>query len=1202
MPDYYKVSDLSQQSQRLLSRLGEEVLVLDGAMGTMIQRLNLSESDFRADRFVDSSVSLKGCNDLLCLTRPDDITAIHTAYLEAGADIIETNTFNANSISLAEYGLQNHVAEICRAGARIASNAVDSYCALHGIPEARRPFVAGSMGPTGVSLSIATNQENAPAADFDTLAEAYCIQASALIEGGVDILLLETVFDTLNVKAAIYGVKQAMHQAGREYPLMISATLTQQGRLLSGQSLKAFVASVEHSGAISLGLNCGFGAETMMPYVDALSSLTPRFVSAHPNAGLPDAMGRYTDTPQKMAREIAPALRASHLNIIGGCCGSTPEHIAAIAAIARQSSPRRRPQLSPELVLSGTEAYEFSSPAKVFTRVGERCNVAGSRKFLRLINESQWSEAVEIAAGQIAKGAAVLDINMDAPLLDAAKAMVHFVGLLCADMETSRVPLMIDSSDFKVVRSALRLMQGKGVVNSISLKNGEDDFLTKAREIHALGAAVVVMAFDEQGQADTYPRRIEICSRAYRLLTEKVGFRGCDIIFDPNILAVATGLDAHRRYALDFLEATAWIKQNLPGAKVSGGVSNLSFSFRGNDAVRKAMHSIFLQRAFALGMDMAIVNPADPVTSQHVEPKLHQLIDDVLLDRDADATHRLVEEATRLKEEAIRLKEAKTASTNPQVAAASSAPLSNSEKLCNLLVKGDDTDLTHLLEEALKETGDAMTVVSDILMKGMNRVGDLFGAGRLFLPQVVRSASVMKKAVEILTPHITADARNQSAKSRPVMILATVKGDVHDIGKNIVGVVMRCSGFDVIDLGVMVSAEEIVDSAREHNADFIGLSGLITPSLHEMAEVATIMEQRGLHIPLFVGGATTSDLHTAVKIAPNYSGPVMHTGDAAILPAAASRLIEKESASQAAAKLKSLQQSLRENYEEQRSRLSLKEAFRLRPDSPSPAPTPHSPGIHILRIPVEEAMKYFNTRALLAEWGLNPNEPDMPEARRVIADAKSLLSQVTLPLTAKVELAPAVADGDDIVMCCADAQLRIPCLRQSSPNPKTGHTLALSDFLAPKDDWLGLFVVTVAGSGIPERIQELSKEDEYKSLLLQSASHRLVEAATEWMHRHVRSSLWRLPEGCGIRPAVGYDSMPDQSMVFVLDEAIHYASLGIRPTEHGALYPSATTTGLIFGNPASRYFSVGRLSAEQRADYARRRRLPEDFLKAFLKF
>ena len=862
----------------LSESIRRRLLILDGAMGTMIQQRGLSEADFRGTLFAQSPIPLKGNNDLLCLTRPDVVADIHRRYLEAGADIIETNTFNATRISQADYYTEACVRDINLQAARLARSLADEYTCR--TPEKPR-YVAGSVGPTNKTLSLSPDVNNPAlrALTFDQLAEAYVEQMCALLEGGVDALLVETIFDTLNAKAALYAAREAMEQTGREVPLMLSVTVSEGGRTLSGQTLEAFLASVEHAGVFSVGLNCSFGAHQMKPYLEQLAAHAPYYVSAYPNAGLPNSLGLYDQTPDDMEREVRAFVEEGLVNILGGCCGTTDEHIARFAHLVEDAKlhvPVRKPA---NLCLSGLDVLEVK-PENNFVNVGERCNVAGSRKFLRLINEKKYDEALGIARKQVEDGAQVIDINMDDGLLDARAEMVNFLHLIASEPDIARVPVMLDSSDWRVIEAGLKCVQGKCIVNSISLKEGEEKFLLHARTLRRYGAAVVVMAFDEQGQADTCERRIEVCARAYRLLTEQAGLPPQDIIFDPNVLAIATGMPEHDNYAVDFIRATAWIRQNLPGAHVSGGVSNLSFSFRGNNYLREAMHAVFLYHAIRAGMDMGIVNPASSVLYTDLSAEVLERIEDVVLNRRPDAAERLLEVAHTLQQ----------VSTKDTAGVADWREMPVDERLQQALVKGIGDYLEEDLAEALKQYPRAVDIIEGPLMAGMNRVGDLFGAGKMFLPQVVKTARTMKKAVAILQPVIEAEKVGGSASAGRVL-LATVKGDVHDIGKNIVAVVMACNGYEIIDLGVMVPAEEIVRRAIAEKADIIGLSGLITPSLEEMVHVARELEKAGLDIPLLIGGATTSGLHTALRIAPVYHAPVVHLRDASQNAGVAARLM-----------------------------------------------------------------------------------------------------------------------------------------------------------------------------------------------------------------------------------------------------------------------------------------------------------------------
>ena len=906
----------------------ERILILDGAMGTMIQQYNLTEDDFRGKRFAQIPGQLKGNNDILCLTRPDVIRDIHRKYLAAGADIIETNTFNSTSVSMADYHVQEYVREINFAAVKLAREVADEFTAL--TPDKPR-FVAGSIGPTKKTCSMSPDVNNPAfrALTYDELAAAYREQMEAMLEAGVDALLIETIFDTLNAKAAIYAAEQAMEAIGVRVPLMLSVTVSDiGGRTLSGQTLEAFLASVQHADIFSVGLNCSFGARQLKPFLEQLAARAPYYISAYPNAGLPNSLGTYDQTPAEMADEIREYIHEGLVNIIGGCCGTTDEYIAAYSSLIVGAVPRIPASLPDNLWLSGLELLEVK-PENNFINVGERCNVAGSRKFLRLINEKKYDEALSIARQQVEDGAQIIDINMDDGLLDAEKEMTTFLNLIASEPEIARVPVMIDSSKWDVIVAGLKCMQGKSIVNSISLKEGEEKFLEHARTIKRYGAAAVVMAFDEQGQADTYERRIAVCERAYRLLVDRVGFNPQDIIFDPNVLAVATGMDEHNNYAVDFIRATGWIRKNLPGAHVSGGVSNLSFSFRGNNYIREAMHAVFLYHAIREGMDMGIVNPATSVLYTDIPADILERIEDVVLNRRSDAAERLIETAERLKAEAEAAKNS-LSNGNSQLSSLSSQLAwredTVEERLKYALTKGIGDYLEEDLAEALKVYPKAVDIIEGPLMAGMNHVGDLFGAGKMFLPQVVKTARTMKKAVAVLQPVIESE-KQEGAASAGKVLLATVKGDVHDIGKNIVSVVMACNGYEIIDLGVMVPAETIVQRAIEEKVNMIGLSGLITPSLDEMVHVAIELEKAGLDVPLLIGGATTSPLHTALKIAPVYHAPVIHLKDASQNATVAARLMNPNQKEEFVKKLSNKYQQLREkNQEKQVETVSLEEA------------------------------------------------------------------------------------------------------------------------------------------------------------------------------------------------------------------------------------------------------------------------------------
>lgn len=910
------------QTKTIQQLIRERILVLDGAMGTMIQQYNLSEADFRGERFKDIPGQLKGNNDLLCLTRPEVIEDIHRKYLVAGADIIETNSFNATSVSMADYHVQAYCREINLAAARLARRIADEFTALN--PEKPR-FVAGSVGPTNKTCSMSPDVNNPAfrALTFDELQAAYCEQMEALLEGGVDALLIETIFDTLNAKAAIRAAELSMEKTGRRVPLMLSVTVSDiAGRTLSGQTLDAFLASVEHADLFSVGLNCSFGARQLKPFLEQLASRAPYYISAYPNAGLPNSLGQYDQTPEDMAAEVKEYIEEGLVNIIGGCCGTTEQYIAKYQDLIQGVQPRVPVKKHAHLWLSGLELLEVS-PEINFVNVGERCNVAGSRKFLRLINEKKYDEALSIARKQVEDGALVIDVNMDDGLLDAAQEMTTFLNLVASEPEIARVPIMIDSSKWEVIRAGLKCVQGKCIVNSISLKEGEEVFIAHAREVKQLGAAVIVMAFDEKGQADTYSRKIEVCERAYRILVDKVGFAPEDIIFDPNVLAVATGIEEHNNYAVDFIQATGWIRKNLPGAHVSGGVSNLSFSFRGNNYIREAMHAVFLYHAIQQGMDMGIVNPATSVLYTDIPQDILERIEDVVLNRRPDAAERLIETAERLKQE-------KEGTASQEGNASAQLLWRNNttveERLQYALVKGLSDYLEEDLQEALSRYPNAVSIIEGPLMAGMNHVGDLFGSGKMFLPQVVKTARTMKKAVAILQPYIEAE-KEEGARSAGKVLVATVKGDVHDIGKNIASVVMACNNYEIIDLGVMVPAEKIVETAIREKVDIVGLSGLITPSLEEMVHVVTELQRAGLDIPVMIGGATTSKLHTALKIAPVYHAPVVYMKDASQNALVAAKLLNREQCPAFVEALNEEYQALREkNRQKTVQTVSLAEA------------------------------------------------------------------------------------------------------------------------------------------------------------------------------------------------------------------------------------------------------------------------------------
>lgn len=1163
--------------------LQHRVLVLDGSMGTAIQRLCLPASAFHGERFAVHPVALAGNNDILSLTAPEVVAGIHRSYLEAGADIIETNTFNAQAVSQAEYRTAHLVTEINRAACAIARAEADRYTAMN---PAKPRFVAGSVGPTGKSLGLSSdvNDPCARTISFDELYGAYRVQMDALIEGGVDCILIETVFDTLNAKAAAIAARDAMDAAGREVPLMISATVTgKSGRLLTAQTLEAFVASVAFARPAAVGLNCSFGPDMMINHLRRLAAVSPYPVIVYPNAGLPDELGNYAVTASAFAGHIEAMMAEGLVNIVGGCCGTDATHIAAVSALAGQYPPRRPDATVAPAWLAGTEHFD---PEGMFINVGERCNVAGSAKFKRLIGEGNSDEALEIAVRQVDDGAMALDICMDAPLLDSTREMCRFLRLLASNPSTAAVPWMIDSSHFPTIVEALKEVPGKAVVNSISLKEGEEVFLEHARHIARFGAAVVVMAFDEQGQADTFERKTQVCARAYRLLTEKAGFNPRDIVFDPNILTICTGMEQHDAYALDFIRATRWIKENLPGARVSGGVSNLSFAFRGNNALREAMHVVFLRHAIEAGMDMAIINPSTRLTYEDIEPELRALLDAVVLYTSPEAPAALIEYAHK----AIEAKDTQAAADEAESVDAE-AGLPVEQRLALALRRGDDTGLEKLLAAAMEQYADARAVISGPLMSGMEEVGHLFEAGRMFLPQVVRSARTMRRAVDILRPHLEAARADTPAGRRGVWLLATVRGDVHDIGKNIAAVVLRCNGYDVHDLGVMVEPEAIVEAAVRLKPDFIGLSGLISPSLAEMERVAQALREAGVSAPLMVGGATTSELHTALRLAPAYApGIVMRLGDASRNPVEARRLTDANAAEYIAAHL-ARQEKLRQDYAARSSAAPQQPQSRtVRDDGANTPVRPAQMGVTSLEsIPVAEVAPYINWIYFRSCWKV---APDSQEAHRITADAKAMLErwmEAGADMSARVGLFAARGTDESIEFELPDGvTVSFPTQRQQVPagGDASAPRPALCDYVNREGDYAGAFVVTT-GPQLRQLIAEETEKDEYAALLAQSLADRLAEAASEWLHHHVRTSLWgynrdehtTLEERMrgqypGIRPAVGYPSLPDQSLMFTLARLVNPAQAGVEITPTGAMNPPSSVAGLYIAHPQARYFTV----------------------------
>lgn len=1226
--------------ERFLRLLNERILILDGGMGTMIQSFKLNEQDYRGERFADFPGQLKGNNDLLCITRPDVIQSIHRQYLEAGADIFATNTFNANAISMADYGMADYVREINLAAGKLSREVADSYMVEH--PD-RTIFVAGSIGPTNKTASMSPNVSDPAyrAVTYKDLYAAYKEQIESLVDSGVDIVLFETAFDTLNVKAGLEAAEVVLKEKGEDLPIMLSLTLSAQGgRTFSGQTLLAFLASIQHTNIVTVGLNCSFGAEGMKPYLQELARYAPYYISAYPNAGLPNSFGAYDETPDTMAQHVAPFIEEGLVNIIGGCCGTTPAHIARYPELVKGAKPHV-PAPKPDcLWLSGLELLEVK-PENNFVNVGERCNVAGSRRFLRLIKEGNYEEALTIARKQVEDGAQVIDINMDDGMLDAVKEMKTFLNLIASEPDIARVPVMIDSSKWEVIEEGLMCVQGKSIVNSISLKEGEEVFLSHAARIKQLGAATVVMAFDEKGQAETYERKIEICERAYRLLTEKIGFNPQDIIFDPNILAIATGMEEHNGYALAFIRAVEWIKKNLPGAKVSGGVSNLSFAFRGNNSVRKAMHSVFLYHAIGKGMDMGIVNPSTSVLYEDIEPEFRTLLEDVILDRRPEAVEELTNQLTM---DSGQLTVHKSA--EPTVNCQLSTVHSLEDRLAHALIKGIGDTLEEDLQEALRTYPRAVDIIDGPLMSGMNKVGELFGAGKMFLPQVVKTARTMKKAVAILRPAIEAEKKASGSTKAGKVLFATVKGDVHDIGKNIVSIVLSCNNYEVIDLGVMVPADVIVRKAVDEKPDLVCLSGLITPSLEEMAHVADEMQKAGLTIPIMVGGATTSKLHTAVKIAPHYDAPVIHVSDASQNPLIAAKLLNPDTRDAYISELKQEQEALRASLEQKKEeRVSLSEAREhpMRIDWTGYTPVvPARMGVQVIPyIPLEEVIPYIHWTFFFNAWKLNGRFAEIArihgcdscravwlagfpekdrakaaEAMQLHKDAVRLLDRL---VASKVEYCkaiygffPANSEGDTIRM----GNAVLPLLRQQTKREENCYK-CLSDYVMPvsegRTDYVGAFVVT-AGAGVDELKDAFEREgDTYRSMLLQTLTDRLAEAVAEYLHEKVRKAYWgyakdeslSIPDLFkvkyqGIRPAIGYPSLPDQLLNVTLDSLLDMSQIGVTLTENGAMCPTATVSGLYIAHPASQYFMVGSIDEEQLKDYASRRNLTEEQARKLL--
>jgi 5-methyltetrahydrofolate--homocysteine methyltransferase len=1208
--------------ENLISILRKRILVLDGAMGTMIQGYNLTEEDFRGNRFKDHSLDLKGNNDLLNITQPEIIKNICRAYLEAGSDIIETNTFSANSISQADYKLENLAYDINFAAAKIAKQAAEEFTNRN----TNKPrFVAGALGPTNrtASLSPDVNDPGFRAITFDKLAEAYSEQAKGLIDGGADILLIETIFDTLNAKAAIYAIQEYCDKHNLIIPVMISGTIVDQsGRTLSGQTTEAFWISVSHTkNLLSVGLNCALGAEQMRPFIEELSRIAPVFVSVYPNAGLPNEMGEYDESADAMSEILYDFGVNGFFNIVGGCCGTTPEHIKAISKVAEKIKPRKCPLTDPFLRLSGLEPL-IVRPESNFINVGERTNITGSKNFSKLILSGDFNAALAIARNQVEGGAQVLDINMDEGLLDSEEAMKKFLNLLSSEPDIAKLPIMIDSSKWSVIETGLKCLQGKSIVNSISLKEGEEIFKERAKKIRQYGASIIVMAFDEKGQGDTVIRRIEICKRAYKILIEDVGFPPEDIIFDPNVLTLATGIEEHNNYGVDFIEATRWIKQNLPLTKVSGGISNVSFSFRGNNIIREAMHSAFLYHSIKAGLDMGIVNAGQLEVYEEIPKNLLALVEDVILNRHPDATERLVAFAETVKQkdkEVVKIDAWRTWNVE--------------ERLTHSLVKGIDEFVEKDTEEARQKYSKPLDIIEGPLMAGMNLVGDLFGAGKMFLPQVVKSARVMKKAVAYLIPYLEKE-KSKSNEKRGVgrILLATVKGDVHDIGKNIVGVVLACNNYEVIDLGVMVGTDKILQAAIDHEVDVIGLSGLITPSLDEMVYVAKEMERRGFKLPLLIGGATTSRVHTAVKIAPNYSCSVVHVLDASRSVPVVSNLINPDNKIQSdfIHNIKTEYEKVRNDHSKKRAAknfISLSQARqnRLISDWQKIQITrPNKLGVTVLQnYSLSTLSKYIDWTPFFLTWELKGKYPAIfdddkygKEAKRLFEDAKKLLDRIineNLIIASGVfGLFPANTVGvDDIEIYSDDSRKGVRnvlhTLRSQIAKVQESHNLALADYIAPKDsglkDYIGAFAVT-AGIGIEKVVEQfMNDHDDYNSIMMKALADRLAEAFAEHLHELVRKKYWGYASDenlsredlvkesyKGIRPAPGYPAQPDHTEKLAIFDLLDVEkTVSITLTESLAMNPAASVSGLYFAHPEAKYFNVGKIGKDQVLDYHKRK-------------
>lgn len=1210
----------------LQHQLQQRILLLDGAMGTMIQSYYLQEADYRGSRFADWPSDLKGNNDLLSLTQPQIIQAIHTEYLDAGADILETNTFNSNAQSMADYGMEALVYELNVAGAKLARQACD------GASTKDKPrFVAGVVGPTSRTASISpdVNDPGFRNVSYQDLVDTYKIATQGLIDGGADIILIETIFDVLNAKAAVFAIKETFEEMGVELPIMISGTITDaSGRTLSGQTATAFYNSLAHADAISVGLNCALGAGELRQYIEELSNSSPCYINAHPNAGLPNAMGGYDETPEEMAAEIGEWARSGFLNIIGGCCGTSPEHIKAMAQAVEGVPPRQIPELKVQCRLSGLEPLHIDE-SSLFVNVGERANVTGSAMFKRLIMDGKYDVALDVCREQVENGAQIIDVNMDEAMLDGVQAMRTFLNLIASEPDISKIPVMIDSSKWEIIEAGLQCVQGKGVVNSISLKEGEDIFIHHAKLIKKYGAAAVVMAFDEQGQADTYTRKTQICARSYQVLTKICGFKPEDIIFDPNIFAIATGIEEHNNYAVDFIEATGWIKKNLPHAMISGGVSNVSFSFRGNNPVREAIHSVFLYYAIQQGMDMGIVNASQLAVYDDLPAELREAVEDVVLNRRDDATDRLLDMAENYRGDGQQAKKADDEWRKLPVG----------KRLEHALVKGIDTYVETDTEEARLAFSRPIEVIEGPLMDGMNVVGDLFGDGKMFLPQVVKSARVMKKSVAYLMPFIELEKEDGVSSSNGKVLMATVKGDVHDIGKNIVGVVLQCNNFEVIDLGVMVPAATILEEAKKHNVDIIGLSGLITPSLDEMVHVAKEMKRLNFTLPIMLGGATTSKAHTAVKIFPEYDEPVVWVKDASRAVGVAQNLISEAYRADFVAKIKEEYIGVRERYlgrQQQTNWLSLADA-RANPTQlnlSTIAAAPKQLGVQVLdNLSIAAIREFIDWSPFFSAWELNGayprilNDPHKgKEAQKLFDEANVWLDKIINEgwFTAKATfgLFPAVGTNDDSVIVYSDEAHvqevnRFHFLRQQTDKKDNRANLCLSDFIAKADDGvndhIGAFAVGIFGAEAKAKAHE-AEQDDYAAIMIKVLADRLAEALAEMLHYEVRTKHWGYGANeslsnaemihekyQGIRPAAGYPACPEHTEKGRLWQLLNVQNgIGMQITESFAMLPTAAVSGLYFANPEAQYFMVGKINQDQVKDYAKRKGMSLDEAEKWL--